>query len=1108
MNKKIAIASLFIISLLAMGVVSASENITDDILTQDSNADILSDDFIEYEEGTGKVNPNMQVYWPDRVLIGEECIINFTLPEDVDEDAMVVLYVNGERVDDGVFVAEEEYAFNLDESGTFGLKLKFMGDDYYAFRESARVYSLSPEDYVFDCEFDSEIIYGSENNVTVRLPEDATGSIDVNGYIYTLDDETGYVSIPLTNLNLGNNEVSIAYSGNGKYPSKKITKSVNVISKVIYDFSMDFDNVEFILSLPGNPGGTFTVTVDENITRSSRFTNGISRITFDDLSLGLHKFTPSYDGTDYSLDLSSQSGTDFDVVAKVTVDSFKTVDDENSICIEFPKNFQTLVNVTLTRYESEYQQSVLKEYSYYNYQINNSKANLSFSKLPAGYYQYDISYRISDYQWDVYDRSPAGFITKEFRFEVTPQSVAVAEGDQVEIIFTHDRGAEGSVALYCGGVYVDEVFLEPNAVRTVFMLEGYRFDMGENVFTAVFEGDDLYAPVTRTFTITATYARFDIPEAIVINERDSITLYALNDATGYLAIYVEGKLLDKADLEDGQATISLADLEFKTHNVKVVYEGGNYPSMSKSIKIRVTYTLSMEDESTIYGGDNIYTIILPEELTSTGLAIKIDNKTYGYSQQGNYVYVDISDLGLGEHTIVASHPGSDRFYAINVERTIDVAAEIVIPNDVVLGSDSYIYLILPKYPEGYLVAKYFNPAEGGNVQSYFGFEDLDDFRSIAKIPLSRIEDVGDYEFEVSYDGTDFDVPSKTETVHVGFNITFAEELEYGQTQIIEVDMPGVTGSLAFYLNGEYYASYRFRQEGAAVTLRTLEAGTYDFYITGEDSNFDFDYEGTFSVYPKITVPENVIDGAGSITVNPGDYGEGYVTVYVDGEEFEYTDLEEGEVSIPLKSLSAGVHEIEVEYESLDGYFHDGTYTVNVKKSTITAKDMSMSYLDGSKFKVLIRNAYGKAVGAGQSVKFYVAGKLFKTAKTDKNGYAYVVLTHVPKTYAVKVVYKATAVSKKVTVKQILSIKKVTPKKSAKSLVLTATLKKVNGKYLKNKKIIFTFNGKKYAAKTNKKGVAKVTIKKAVLSKLKVGKKITYQATYVKSTVKQTVKVKK
>ena len=127
-------------------------------------------------------------------------------------------------------------------------------------------------------------------------------------------------------------------------------------------------------------------------------------------------------------------------------------------------------------------------------------------------------------------------------------------------------------------------------------------------------------------------------------------------------------------------------------------------------------------------------------------------------------------------------------------------------------------------------------------------------------------------------------------------------------------------------------------------------------------------------------------------------------------------------------------------------------------------------------------------------------------QTDENGIVKFKITESPGTY--KLTITSLNITKTIKVKHLVTLKKITPRKSAKKLTLQTTLAKVNGKYLKGKTMTFKFNGKTFKAKTNKKGIAKYTIKSNVLKKLKMGKKITYQATYLKDTIKKTVKVKK
>ena len=159
-------------------------------------------------------------------------------------------------------------------------------------------------------------------------------------------------------------------------------------------------------------------------------------------------------------------------------------------------------------------------------------------------------------------------------------------------------------------------------------------------------------------------------------------------------------------------------------------------------------------------------------------------------------------------------------------------------------------------------------------------------------------------------------------------------------------------------------------------------------------------------------------------------------------------------------------------------------TVNTFTGTVSVKIANKNY------NVAVKNGAGSTSISNLAVGTYNAIATFTATDT---------FTASQKTATFKVNKKVNVIS--------LVLKLVTVKKSAKKLVLQATLK-INKKTAKGKIITFKFNGKTLKAKTNAKGIAKVTVNKNVLKKLKVNKKITYTAKYSTKTVKRSVKVKK
>ena len=296
-------------------------------------------------------------------------------------------------------------------------------------------------------------------------------------------------------------------------------------------------------------------------------------------------------------------------------------------------------------------------------------------------------------------------------------------------------------------------------------------------------------------------------------------------------------------------------------------------------------------------------------------------------------------------------------------------------------------------------------------------------------------------------------------------------------------------------------------DGKATFDLTLDSGTYVIVTPYGDE----EVLNGFEIMKSIDIPESVKIGYKYKLILDSTFydGEGIELFFrdmpaeLDGKTYNFTiENNEGVLSLSLSNLAIGTHTLILKNpETLE----QSVTTIKVVSRFSGNSNVKMYYGDGSTYKVRVYGNNGAPVGANKivTIKF---NKVTYKVKTNSKGYAIfkIPYTAKPGIYTLFATYGQT-IKNTINIKQVLTLQKVNVKKSAKQLVIKATLK--NGKTpIKNKVVRFNFNGKAYSVKSDKYGVAKITVTKALLNKLKVGKVVTYQATYIKNTVKQSVKV--
>ena len=599
-----------------------------------------------------------------------------------------------------------------------------------------------------------------------------------------------------------------------------------------------------------------------------------------------------------------------------------------------------------------------------------------------------------------------------------------------------------------------------------------------------------------------------VPEEI-LQYQDGHEFFMLipRSASGGIEVYIDGKKISATNKAPYVYlnNFKITHLSLGNHKIVLKYLGDSYYRPSNAtFNFTVTNVLISIPNTVNIGHDDCVSVEVLKNTSGT-VKIYVDNALVytGKTENGQFIISLEKYLKWNSSKVkvvfTGKHYSRTKTVPINVFYDFDIWGE-----SFTYGEDNKVEILLPDTLNNKLLHVEINGAK------YSFARPSHIMNNIVEVDVSKLL-AGNYTMFVSYSGDSrFIAKNKTFNFTISYNINVPYDVVYLDGSVISLTLPSnAKGNLCVYMNGKLYKSVKLEKGKAKISFDKLNPGIYKIRAsyTGNDYIVE-DVNSSFDVSPCVRIDDYyVIKGVDSyLYAYAPSTCKGYVVFCINGKDYK-VNIKNGVAKLNLKNFAVDEYDVDIDYYGADGFNTSlmGTYF-----------EVMMPKLKIVSLKAYATGVYAKIKASGYESK--PLGKLTLTVKF--NGKTYKVKTNTKgiaifkksiklkiKKYKLTVQYKKLKKSKTVKTRHVVFLKTVKVKKSAKKLVLKATLKK--GKTpIKGKIVTFKFNGKKYKAKTTKKGVAKVTIKKSILKKLKVGKKVKYQATFLKDTVKKTVKVRK
>lgn len=581
------------------------------------------------------------------------------------------------------------------------------------------------------------------------------------------------------------------------------------------------------------------------------------------------------------------------------------------------------------------------------------------------------------------------------------------------------------------------------------------------------------------------YNTLFFPQEILKNDKYTNIIAFPRSANGIVEFYIDKKLFNKTN---ARPTFHWSDNPFSKlplgeHTFTIVYYGDDYYSAyNKTFNFNVTDVKIIIPDVINIGHDDCISVETMKNVNGN-VKVYIDNKVIYDSKLTDNEFI----LSLENYVKYTDREIKVVFTSKEFSRTKTKAINMTYNLDVWMtnfryGDENILEIDLPDTLNNKLLKVMIDGKQYPFKRSTTVVNNM------VEVDISNLKG-GTYSLLLSYSGDSKYYPlNKTYNITIDYNINVPYSTVYKTPSKIYLNLPkDANGSLAVYINDELYKSNKLTDGYAEVIVNFQNIGIHKVWAeyTGDDYNVT-SVSARLNVEPKIDYNYQITEGENEyITVEVPKTSKGYVIFDVNEKEYK-VNVVNGIAKFSLKKLKPDEYDIIINYYSEDGFKDTLNWAyIEVKKAKIKLVSNKANF-KGVNFKIKLQTKQGKAL-KGKIVTVKFNGKKYKI-KTNKKG----ILTFKKamklknKKYPIKISYLSAKLTKKITIKPII----LTKTESKKKLIIKAAI----NKKIKNKNILIKVNNKKYNVKTNKKGMAKLIIKKPK-------NKVKIKATYQKSTVK-------